>query len=112
MLGIPYGAPYGRDDVPNDQANAPVAVRRESRQFCDGLEHWDFEHLIVKTAAGTTVLDQKLSRYQERPIQQWLGLEPGRYIVSMEADGRKGTGTLVVEADFSGPESLEITLDQ
>jgi len=43
ILGIPYGAPYGDDDIPNDQSTAPVAVRRESKRLCLGLDHWDFD---------------------------------------------------------------------
>jgi hypothetical protein len=69
-------------------------------------------HLIVTNALGSIVLDQVLTRLGERPIQQWLGLEPGRYFVSMEANGKRGTGTLIVSEDFSGPEKLEITLAQ
>lgn len=43
ILGIPYGAPYGDDDTPNDQAAAPAAVRRESLRLCMGIDHWDFD---------------------------------------------------------------------
>lgn len=43
ILGIPYGAPYGDDDIPNDQAAAPTAVRRESLRLCMGIDHWDFD---------------------------------------------------------------------
>jgi len=43
ILGIPYGAPYGDDDIPNDQSTAPAAVRRESKRLCLGLDHWDFD---------------------------------------------------------------------
>ena len=43
ILGIPYGAPYGDDDIPNDQAAAPAAVRHESLRLCMGMDHWDFD---------------------------------------------------------------------
>ena len=43
ILGIPYGAPYGDDDIPNDQAAAPAAVRRESPRLYMGIDHWDFD---------------------------------------------------------------------
>jgi agmatinase len=43
ILGIPYGAPYGDDTIPNDQADAPSAVRRESKRLCLGMDHWDFD---------------------------------------------------------------------
>jgi agmatinase len=43
ILGVPYGAPYGDDDIPNDQAAAPAAVRRESTRLCMGIDHWDFD---------------------------------------------------------------------
>jgi len=43
ILGIPYGIPYGPDEIANDQSNAPSAVRRKSVQLSDGLDHWDFD---------------------------------------------------------------------
>jgi agmatinase len=43
ILGIPYGDPYSRDEVTNDQSNAPSAVRRESARLSLGLDHWDFD---------------------------------------------------------------------
>jgi len=43
ILGIPYGASYADDDIPNDQAAAPAAVRRESLRLGLGLDHWDFD---------------------------------------------------------------------
>lgn len=44
FLGIPLSEPYPRDPWPNDQANAPHWVRRQSIQFCDGPDHWDFDN--------------------------------------------------------------------
>ncbi len=69
-------------------------------------------HLVIKDASGSTVLDQVLRRHGDLAIQQWLGLGSGRYTVSIEADGKHGTGTIEVAADLSGPDILEITLDQ
>jgi agmatinase len=43
MMGIPQSEPYSGDPCPNDQANAPDAVRAQSGQFFDGLDHWDFD---------------------------------------------------------------------
>jgi agmatinase len=43
ILGIPYGYSYTGDGLPNDQANAPSAVRLESVRLSDGLDHWDFD---------------------------------------------------------------------
>lgn len=43
ILGIPYGAPYGDDDIPNDQSTAPDAVRRESKRLYVGPDYWDFD---------------------------------------------------------------------
>ncbi|MGD9176200.1 MAG: arginase family protein, partial [Desulfobacterales bacterium] len=43
ILGIPYGYSYSTDELPNDQANAPSAVRIESVRLSDGLDHWDFD---------------------------------------------------------------------
>jgi agmatinase len=43
ILGIPYGQPYGPDEIANDQSNAPSAVRRASARLSDGLDHWDFD---------------------------------------------------------------------
>ncbi|TDQ81543.1 agmatinase [Dongia mobilis] len=44
IVGIPLSEPYPRDPWPNDQANAPQWVRRQSIQFCDGRDHWDFDN--------------------------------------------------------------------
>ena len=44
IVGIPLSEPYPRDPWPNDQANAPHWVRRQSIQFCDGRDHWDFDN--------------------------------------------------------------------
>lgn len=43
ILGIPYGASYDPVKNINDQANAPLAVRRESLRFSFGLDHYDFD---------------------------------------------------------------------
>jgi agmatinase len=43
ILGIPYGDPYGIDEVTNDQTNAPTAVRAQSRRLSDSLDRWDFD---------------------------------------------------------------------
>ena len=43
ILGLPYGDPYGMDEVTNDQTNAPTAVRRQSLRLSYGLDHWDFD---------------------------------------------------------------------
>jgi len=43
ILGIPHCAPYSMSQAANDQSNAPAAVRAQSGQFCDGLDHYDFD---------------------------------------------------------------------
>jgi agmatinase len=43
LLGITHSEPYPRDAWPNDQTRAPDAVRVQSHQFSDGLNHWDFD---------------------------------------------------------------------
>jgi agmatinase len=43
VLGIPYGQPYSIDEVSNDQANAPTAVRQVSDRVVRGLERYDFD---------------------------------------------------------------------
>ncbi|HJM51060.1 MAG TPA: agmatinase [Alphaproteobacteria bacterium] len=50
ILGLPYGDPYGLDEVSNDQGRAPAAVRRASARAMRGLERWDFD-------LGGTLLD-------------------------------------------------------
>lgn len=52
ILGLPYGDPYSIDEVNNDQANGPTAVRRASRRISLGLDRWDFD-------IGGTVFDGK-----------------------------------------------------
>lgn len=43
LIGLPHSEPYPGDPWPNDQARAPDAIRRQSGQFCDGPDHWDFD---------------------------------------------------------------------
>lgn len=43
VIGIPYSEPYSGEPLPNDQANAPSAIRLQSGQFCDGPAQWDFD---------------------------------------------------------------------
>jgi agmatinase len=42
-LGIPYGVPYGMDDVAPPSATAAAAVRRVAEQFIGYLPHYDFD---------------------------------------------------------------------
>lgn len=50
ILGLPYSDPYSYDEFPNDQSNAPTAVRAQSHQIFVGPDHWDFD-------LGGTLLD-------------------------------------------------------
>ncbi len=43
VLGIPFGSPYGIEDVTNDQSNAPTAVRQASDRAVRSLERYDFD---------------------------------------------------------------------
>lgn len=43
ILGLPYGAPYSKEDVTNDQSNAPTAIRRSWQRALRALERWDFD---------------------------------------------------------------------
>ena len=43
LLGVAQSEVYPGNPVPNDQANAPDAIRLQSGQFCDGADHWDFD---------------------------------------------------------------------
>ncbi len=43
ILGIPHGAPYAMEEAANDQSRAPGAIRAQSHQIGDGLDHWDFD---------------------------------------------------------------------
>ena len=43
ILGIPTSEAYSGEPRPNDQANAPEAIRAQSGQFSDGPDHWDFD---------------------------------------------------------------------
>lgn len=43
ILGVPFGLPYAPGGSPNDQANAPAAIRRESARLSLGLDRWDFD---------------------------------------------------------------------
>jgi agmatinase len=43
IMGIPFGASYDKAVIPNDQALAPTAIRRESAWMDSRLDHWDFD---------------------------------------------------------------------
>jgi len=43
ICGIPNSEPYPSSATPNDQAMAPQAIRMNSFQFSDGVDHWDFD---------------------------------------------------------------------
>ena len=43
ILGLPYGAPYSKEEVTNDQSNAPTAIRRAWQRALRGVERWDFD---------------------------------------------------------------------
>ena len=43
LLGIRHSEPYKHDTFPNDQANAPDAIRARSPSFCYNPAHWDFD---------------------------------------------------------------------
>ena len=43
LLGIRHSEPYKHDTFPNDQANAPAAIRARSESFCYDPGHWDFD---------------------------------------------------------------------
>jgi agmatinase len=43
FLGIPHGAAYTVDDISNDQANAPTAIRQASDRAMRSLERYDFD---------------------------------------------------------------------
>lgn len=58
ILGIPYGAPYGDDDIPNDQAAAPAVVRRKSLRL--GLSAW-ITGISIWTAPSLTAMKSELS---------------------------------------------------
>ena len=44
FLGIPYNAPYSMEEVANNQAQAPDAVRARSDQIQWDGAHYDFDH--------------------------------------------------------------------
>jgi agmatinase len=52
IIGMPFGDPYGMDEVTNDQTNAPTAIRRASARVSRGLDRWDFD-------IGGTLFDGK-----------------------------------------------------
>ena len=43
LIGIQHSEPYAGDPCPNNQAQAPDAIRLASGQFSDGRDHWDFD---------------------------------------------------------------------
>lgn len=55
ILGIPYGFPYPSQAFPNDQSNAPSAIRHSSARLSLGLDRWDFD--IDARLAGFKAVD-------------------------------------------------------
>ena len=43
VIGIPYSEHYSGEPRPNNQSQAPEAIRGQSGQFSDGPLHWDFD---------------------------------------------------------------------
>jgi agmatinase len=43
VIGLPHSEPYVGEPRPNDQAQAPDAIRLASLQISDGRDHWDFD---------------------------------------------------------------------
>ncbi|MGO1118785.1 arginase family protein [Rhodovibrionaceae bacterium A322] len=43
LIGVARSESYHGEPIPNDQANAPDAIRLQSYQFQDGADHWDFD---------------------------------------------------------------------
>ena len=43
ILGVPHADPYSMDQINNDQARAPTAVRQASVKASSDLERWDFD---------------------------------------------------------------------
>jgi len=43
VIGLPHSEPYARDPWPNDQTNAPAAIRAMSSQISYGPDQWDFD---------------------------------------------------------------------
>lgn len=43
LIGIQHSEPYAHDPHPNDQAQAPDAIRQRSAQISYGRDQWDFD---------------------------------------------------------------------
>ena len=43
VIGLPHSEPYARDPWPNDQTNAPAAIRAASSEISYGPNQWDFD---------------------------------------------------------------------
>lgn len=58
IFGIPLGAPYPFESMPNDQVNAPAAIRAASERLQVGPDHWDFDlGGTVLAGSGLKVVD-------------------------------------------------------
>ena len=55
ILGVPHADPYSMDQINNDQAKAPNAVRQASVKASSNLERWDFD-------LGGPIFDNKAIR--------------------------------------------------
>ena len=43
LIGVPFSQHYAGDARPNDQTAAPEAIRKDSFQYPDGGDYWDFD---------------------------------------------------------------------
>lgn len=71
LLGIRHSEPYSHDTFPNDQAQAPDAVRARSPSFCYNPEHWDFD--------SGNVLATSLPSHIDMGNVGWDGKDYGDY---------------------------------
>jgi agmatinase len=55
ILGIPFGVPYGADDIFTTSSAAPAAIRAQSNRWGDTMVHYDFD-------LGGTLLDGRAVR--------------------------------------------------
>ena len=66
ILGIQHSEPYAHDPFPNDQSNAPDAIRKMSQSFCYNPAHWDFD-------TGTDLASHLPARHIDMGNVGWSG---------------------------------------
>lgn len=96
LIGVQHSEPYAGDPRPNDQARAPDAVRLASAQFCDGIDHWDFD---LGTELATVLPSRRIDCGNLAWVEGDYGLYAEQVSNRLRRLWRNGAQLLVIGGD-------------